>query len=124
MSYDSYSNFSELKKEIIIKASDQIATCKSKLDKRLCTSEKCKHCEYGNIIKNLGMDFTEEETLYIYSLAKMKYTKGKIEELEEKDKIKKQKRRDVNDPTPQILLGIIITAFVYISGIIGLMCYF
>lgn len=120
MSYDSYSNFSELKKEIIIKASDQIATCKSKLDKRLCTSEKCKHCEYGNIIKNLGMDFTEEETLYIYSLAKMKYTKGKIEELEEKDKIKKQKRE--NDQTPQIILGIIVLVL-YLFGISALMWY-
>ena len=122
MSYDSYSNFSELKKEIIRKASDQIATCKSKLDKRLCTSEKCKHCEYGNIIKNLEMDFTEEETLYIYSLAKMKYTKGKIEELEEKDKIKKQKRRYVNDQIPQIIIGIIVLVL-YIFGIIALMCY-
>lgn len=122
MSYDSYSNFSELKKKIIRKASDQIATCKSKLDKRLCTSEKCKHCEYGNIIKNLGMDFTEEEILYIYSLAKMKYTKGKIEELEEKDKIKKQKRRYVNDQIPQIIIGIIVLVL-YIFGIIALICY-
>lgn len=122
MSYDSYSNFSELKKKIIRKASDQIATCKSKLDKRQCTSEKCKHCEYGNIIKNLGMDFTEEEILYIYSLAKMKYTKGKIEELEEKDKIKKQKRRYVNDQIPQIIIGIIVLVL-YIFGIIALICY-
>lgn len=122
MSYDSYSNFSELKNKIIRKASDQIATCKSKLDKRLCTSEKCKHCEYGNIIKNLGMDFTEEEILYIYSLAKMKYTKGKIEELEEKDKIKKQKRRYVNDQIPQIIIGIIVLVL-YIFGIIALICY-
>lgn len=122
MSYDSYSNFSELKKKIIRKASDQIATCKSKLDKRLCTSEKCKHCEYGNIIKNLGMDFTEEEILYIYSLAKMKYTKGKIEELEEKDKIKKQKRRYVKDQIPQIIIGIIVLVL-YIFGIIALICY-
>lgn len=68
------------------------------------------------------MDFTEEEILYIYSLAKMKYTKGKIEELEEKDKIKKQKRRYVNDQIPQIIIGIIVLVL-YIFGIIALICY-
>ena len=52
----------------------------------------------------------------------MKYTKGKIEELEEKDKIKKQKRRYVNDQIPQIIIGIIVLVL-YIFGIIALICY-
>lgn len=114
MSYISNDNYSDLKRAIMIKASNQISVCKTKLDNRKCNLEKCKHCEYGNIIENLGIDFTEDEIIYIYGLAKMKYTKGKIEELENKDRIKKEKREVAKEMGPGI--AVILTLFILLMS--------